>query len=157
MKRPFAGLRALAFLSLISSLPPVQAQTAAVATRHEGPFSYDISKEMTLSGTVSSVVTNPSAGMMWGVHLLVETPSGTVDASLGRYALLGKNPLYVTAGQHVQVTGVMKIFDGQQVCLARTVMVGALVYTIRNERGIALSPQARERLSHASDQEGEQR
>jgi hypothetical protein len=156
MKRLFAGPCALVLLSLISSLPPVQAQTAEFATRHETPFSFEISKKTTLIGTVSSVVTNPSAGMMWGSHLLVETSSGTLDASLGRFALLGRNALFVTAGQCAQVTGVMKTFDGQQVFLARTLIVGGQVYPIRDEHGFAPSPQTRERLSHSSGQEGEQ-
>src|ERR1019366_3220879 len=64
MKRLFAGLRALALLFLIPLLLPVQAQTAAVATGTAGPFSYDVTQEVTLSGTVSGVLTRPSQGMI---------------------------------------------------------------------------------------------
>lgn len=156
MIRLFAGFCALALLSLIPPLSRVQAQTAGVATRHEGPFSYDVTKEITLTGTVTSVLTKPSMGMIMGSHILLSTSSGTVDASLGRFALLGKDALPVAAEQQVQVTGVMKTLKGQQVFLTRIVKVDAQVYTIRNKHGFALSPQARERLSQLAGQKGEQ-
>jgi hypothetical protein len=60
MKRLISGLSTLALLSSISSLPPVQTQTAEAATRHEGPFSYDISKEKMLDDTAPIVVTDPN-------------------------------------------------------------------------------------------------
>ena len=105
MKRLCAGLCVLALLSLLSLLPPVLAQTAE---RTAGPFGYDVSKEVTLSGTVSSVLTKPSLGMIMGSHLLLATPSGPVDASLGTFGLRGKGALSVATGQQVEVTGVMK-------------------------------------------------
>jgi hypothetical protein len=152
MKRLFAA--ALTLLS-ISLLPLVQAQTAAVGTRTAGPFSYDVSQEVTLNGTVSSVLTKPSAGMIMGSHLLLATPSGPVDASLGRFGLQGKGAVSVAAGQQVEVTGVMKTLKDKQVFLVRTVKVGGEVYTIRNEHGFPVSPQARERASGKTTQRGE--
>ncbi|MGA8500948.1 MAG: hypothetical protein WB683_05325 [Candidatus Sulfotelmatobacter sp.] len=97
---------------------------------------YDIAKEVTLSGTVSSVVTK-------GAYLMLMTSSGTVDASLGRWGLMGKGALHVAAGQQVAVTGVMKTYRDKQVFIARTVKVGSQVYTMRNEHGIPVSPQSR--------------
>jgi len=144
MKRLFAGLCALALLFLISPQPLAQAQTTA-ETRAAGPFSYDISKEVTLNGAVSSVLTKPAAGMIWGSHLLLATASGPVDASLGRFGLRGKGAVSVAAGQQIEVTGVMRTIKDKQVLLARTVKVGGQVYTIRNEHGVPVSPQARER------------
>ena len=55
MKQLFAGLCGLTLLSFISPLPPVQAQTATVATRTAGS-SYDVSKEIKLTATVSMFV-----------------------------------------------------------------------------------------------------
>ncbi|MGA2377042.1 MAG: hypothetical protein ABSF72_16105 [Candidatus Sulfotelmatobacter sp.] len=97
---------------------------------------YDIAREVTLSGTVSSVVSK-------GAHLILATTSGTVDASLGRWGLVGKGALHVASGSRVQVTGVMKTFKGKEVFIARTVTVGSQVYTMRNEHGIPVSPQSR--------------
>ena len=151
MKRLFAGLYALALISLISLQLPVQAQTAE---RSAGPFSYDASKEATLNGTVLSVLAKPSPGMVMGSHLLLTTPSGPVDASLGRFGLMGKGALSVAPGQQVEVTGVMKTVKDKQIFLARTVKVGGEVYTIRNEHGFPVSPQARERANRKTAGEG---
>jgi len=99
---------------------------------------YDISKEVTLNGTVSSVVSKSA-------HLILATTSGTVDASLGRWGLMGKGSLHVAAGQRVAVTGVMKTYRDKEVFIARTAKVGSQVYTLRNEHGISMSPQSRAR------------
>ncbi len=146
MKRLFAGLCVLALLFLFSPQPLAQAQTAA-ETRTAGPFSYDVTQEVTLSGTVSGVLTKPAAGMIMGSHLLLATPSGPLDASLGRFGLLGKGALSVAAGQQIEVTGVMKTIKDKQIFLVRTVKAGGQVYTIRNEHGVPVPPQARERAS----------
>jgi hypothetical protein len=135
----------------------MQAQTALIATLPAGPFSYDISQEITLNGTVSSVLTQQSSGLVPGSHLLLTTLSGPVDVSLGTFALRGKDPLFVAAGRQVEVTGVMKTIKNKQVFLARLVRVGDRVYAIRNEHGVPLSPQARERASRNPAQNWETR
>lgn len=154
MKPLFTGLCALAMLSLLSSTVPVQAQTAAIETGPAAPY-YDVAREVTLKGTASGVLTKPSPGMIMGSHLLLATASGEVDASLGRFGLLGKGALSVTAGQQVEVTGLMKTLMDKQVFVARTVKVGGQVYIMRNQHGIQVSPQARERASQKTAQKGE--
>jgi len=104
---------------------------------------YDITKEVTLKGTVASVLDKAAPGMMWGSHLVLDTLSGKVDASLGRWGLAGKDALRVTPGQQVEVTGIMKTLNEKPVFLARTVKVNGTVYTIRDQHGVAISPQAR--------------
>jgi hypothetical protein len=141
MKRLSPGLFALALLCFLSAPPQMQAQTS----ERLGPLAYDISKEVTLNGTVSSVLTKPAPGMMMGSHLLLATASGPVDASLGRFALQGKGALSVAAGQQIEITGVMKTIGDKQVFLTRTVKAGGQVYEIRNQHGVQVSPQARER------------
>jgi hypothetical protein len=144
MKPLFAGLCVLGFLTLIGFTPPAQGQTAERAI---GPFSYEVGKEVTLSGTVAKVVKGATAGMAAGGHLLVSTESGEVDASLGQFAFRGKGALEVSAGEYVEVTGVMRTLKSGQMFVTRTVKVGQQVYVIRNEHGIAVSPQSRERAS----------
>lgn len=147
MKRILAGFAAAGLLALVLVPPCAQAQTAAgSAVRDEGPFSYDATKEATINGTVSGVITKPMAGMLWGAHLMVKTSSGTVDASLGRLAIEDKDANVFSAGQHVEVIGVMKTFNDKQVFLTRTVKVGDQVYTIRNENGFPVRD-----TSHGSD------
>ncbi|MGA7561059.1 MAG: hypothetical protein WCF61_05695 [Terriglobales bacterium] len=148
MKRLFAGLCVLALLSLVAPLG-----AAAAETRTAGPY-YDISKEVTLHGTVSSVLTKPSKGMIMGSHLLIQTGVGPLDASLGRFGLQGRGALSVEKGNQVEVTGVMKTLHGKQVFITRTVTVNGHAYTMRNEHGISMSPQARERASEKTAHKG---
>ncbi|MGA2855300.1 MAG: hypothetical protein ABSE40_00440 [Candidatus Sulfotelmatobacter sp.] len=109
---------------------------------------YDISKEVTLTGTVSSVLEKPAPGMILGSHLMIETLSGRVDASLGRWALQGKDAVSVKPGQQIEVTGIMKsLRDKKEVFVARTMKVNGKLYTVRNQHGIEISPQARKRAA----------
>jgi DNA/RNA endonuclease YhcR with UshA esterase domain len=132
-------------LSLCLFATPIYAQTADVTTKSAVPPSYDITKEVTLSGTVSSVVqkTAPEMKMLGGSHLIIETNSGKVDASLGAVARQGQSALSVTPGQQVQVTGVMKTIRGRQVFVTRLVLANGRVYTIRNEHGFMIAPASR--------------
>ncbi|HEY6303348.1 MAG TPA: hypothetical protein VIX14_09805 [Terriglobales bacterium] len=157
MKRLSTGLSTLVIIIFffISSLLPAGAETAARATAAAGPSRYDVSEEVTLTGTVSSVLTKASPGMIVGSHLLLATPSGAVDASLGRFGLRGDDAVSVADGQQVEVTGVMKAIKDKPVLLVRTVKVGSEVYTIRNEHGVPLSPQARARASQTTGQKRE--
>jgi len=156
MKPIFTGLGALALLFVMSFAPPAaHAQTASTAARVENLFSYDVNREVTLSGTVSSVLAKPSPGMLWGSHLLLATGSGEVDASLGMWGLQGRGAISVEAGQQIEMTGVMKTIRNRQVFMARTVKVQERIYAIRNKHGVPVPPQSRERISQKTDQEGE--
>jgi hypothetical protein len=116
---------------------------------------YDISKEVTLTGTVSDVLAKAAPGTMPGPHLLFATSSGKVDASLGRFALQGKNPLSVTPGQEITVTGIMKTIKDKDVFVARIVKVNGKAYSLRSHYGVPLSPLSRERSSQKAAQKGE--
>jgi hypothetical protein len=139
----------VAGLLLAIAAVPLHAETTV-----HSPAYYDKAKEVTITGTVSSVMTRPAAGMMWGSHLMLTTSAGEVDASLGRWAMQGKNALSVAAGQQVEVTGVMKTVNHKQVFIARTVKVGGQIHTLRNELGLDLSPGMHERASQKSGQKG---
>jgi hypothetical protein len=151
MKQQFAGACGLALLTFFFLQRPTHAQTAAGTRKVAGPFSYDLSEEVTLQGTVSTVLPNPAPGMIVGSHLLLATPSGRVDISLGTFALRGKDAFSAQAGQQVEATGVMKTLQDKQVFLARMVKVGDKVNAIRNLHGIPLSPQSRERGTRQED------
>jgi hypothetical protein len=136
--RTIAGLLTPLLFAIL--LIPLNAQST-----RDGSQYYDVSQEVTLRGAVSGVLTKPAPGMIMGSHLLLTTVSGPVDASLGRWGLQGKDAVSVTAGQQVEVTGVMKTLKNKVVFVARIVKIGDKVYRVRNEHGIPLSPQARER------------
>jgi len=157
MTRRCAAVGLSALLALVCLALPSSAQTKPSTTKFSGPFAYDITKEVTLSGTVSSLVAKPEPGMIMGAHLLIETGSGVVDASLGMFALQGRDALSVSSGQQVAVTGVMKTINDRQVFLVRTVKTGSETFTVRNEHGLMLSPQTREYLKEHSGETGVQR
>jgi len=156
MKRRFSVVGPFAVLALCLFAMPIHAQTA-VTTKTAVPLRYDISKEVTLTGTVSSIVksASPETKMMAGSHLIVETTSGTVDASLGGFALRGTGALSVTPGQRVQVTGVMQKIRDKEVLVTRLVQADGHLYTIRNEHGFALAPVARERATKSEAKGGQ--
>jgi hypothetical protein len=141
----------------VSFLRPVQAQTTAVATNAAGAFSYSVTEEVTLTGTVSSVLTKATSGTIVGSHMLLATLSGPVDASLGRFGLRGNGAVSIAAGQQIEATGVMKTIRDKRFFLVRTMKVGDEVYTIRNEHGFPVSPRARERAGQKADQKVESR
>jgi len=146
--RLIAGLLA-GLLFAILALPLV-----AQSERESRAF-YDIAKEVTLTGTVSSVLAKPAAGMLFGSHLMLDTNLGQVDASLGKWGLQGKGALSVAAGEAVEVTGVMKTMNDKPVFIVRTVKASGQVFTIRNQYGVPRSPQSRERASQKAAQGGE--
>ena len=73
--------------------------------------------------------------MIAGSHLLLATPSGPVDASLGRFGLQGYGGVSVAAGQQIEATGVMRTIKDKPVFMVRTVKVGGEIYTVRNQHG----------------------
>jgi hypothetical protein len=155
MKSLFAGLCTLALFSLIPLQQSIQAQAAAVTEDSVRPFSYNVAEESTLKGTVSSVLTKSTPGMITGSHLLVNTASGSVDASLGTFGLRGKGAIPVRAGDPVEITGILKTIKNKPVFLARTVKADNQIYTVRNEHGFPVAPRARERASRKIAQKGE--
>lgn len=138
IKPPLLVAALLCSLLLAISAVPLLAQPT-----HEAHPLYDITKEVTLSGTVSTVLEKAAPGMAWGSHLVIDTTSGKVDASLGRWGLAGKDALHVTPGQQVEVIGIMKTISDKTFFMVRTVKVNGKVYTIRNQHGAEISPQTR--------------
>jgi hypothetical protein len=142
---------------LLLAIPSVPLNAQPAEEAHAQP---EAAKVVVLNGTVSRVLSGPSEGMMMGSHLLIETASGNVDASLGKWGMRGKGALSVTAGQEVELTGVMRTIKEKNaekgvVFMVRTVKVGSQMYTIRNEHGVPVSPQSRERVSLKAAPKGE--
>jgi len=141
MKWRFAALGPLIILDLCLLALPIHAQTAEEAAKSAVSAWYDITKEVTLTGTVSSVVKDatPEMKILGGFHLIVVTTSGEVDASLGKLAMRGEGALSVAPGERVQLTGVMKTVRDRQVLLTRLIQVNGQEYKIRNEHGYAIA------------------
>jgi hypothetical protein len=139
--------RSIPVWMLMFAVGLVQAQSARQANRNDPLLDYDARQEQLLSGTVAALLPQPSTGMIAGSHLLLTTTNGTMDVSLGTFALRGKDALSVSAAESIEVIGVMRSFNGKPLFLARAVTVRDHTYAIRNEHGIPVTPKARERAS----------
>jgi hypothetical protein len=70
--------------------------------------------------------------------------------------MLGPNHLSLGVGDEVSITGVLTTMNQKQVLFARSVSAGGRIYSIRNEHGVALPPQARLRGNAISPNGGAQ-
>jgi hypothetical protein len=154
MKPLIIRLSALALMSLITSVLPSQVQSRTIEMGSGEPY-YDAAKEITIKATVARVLNDPSPGMIIGSHLLLETPSGPLDASLGKWGLEGRGALSVATGDRVEVVGVMKTLRDKEVLVVRFVKMGSQIYTMRNRHGIQLSPRARQRANEKPAQKSD--
>jgi hypothetical protein len=151
-KHSLLGISTLVLLSFISART-VQAQPSTASTTL-APFAYDASQEAEVQGNVATVLLVPSHGMIPGSHILLTSPAGQVDVSLGVFGLRGPDSPPLKEGQQISVTGVIKTIGGKEVFLARTVRVGENIYAIRNEHGIPVPPQARSRAGQENSHKG---
>lgn len=158
MKKPSEGLILSALVALLAmALPgPAGGQTAMRAKGAAAPPKYEAAKEVTIEGTVASVVTNSTPGLLVGAHAILTTASGTVDAHLGTYAMRGANPLVLPVGERVKMVGVMATVAGRPVLLVRTAQTGHGVYTIRNAHGFPLRPASSSATHPQKDAKGGQ-
>ncbi len=136
MRNKLGGICLLTALVVALLAVPAMAGTTQPVKRVSTP-KYDVSKEVTLDGTVSSVKTK-APGKLVGGHLFLSSGSKTVDGHLGPYALTGVHGVKVSAGEKVKLVGVMSTFRGSQVFLVRKVETENASYTIRNEHGFPL-------------------
>ncbi|HEV2490224.1 MAG TPA: hypothetical protein VGT03_10480 [Candidatus Acidoferrales bacterium] len=122
---------------------PATAQDAGQVASHASAIPvYDSAHETLVQGNIESVVTRTNWGGSFGMHLVVTTLNGSVDAHLGPFATMGSNALNFHKGDAVQIVGVMATIDGKQVLLARTLMIGGRTLVIRNQHGFLVHPGA---------------
>ncbi|HEV2470675.1 MAG TPA: hypothetical protein VGS78_15900 [Candidatus Sulfotelmatobacter sp.] len=114
---------------------PASAQSAAEANPAHGFMQpYDSAHEVIVTGTVQEVITKHSVGSPAGMHLLVNGSEGIVDAHVGPF--LSK---YVQEALHtglpIQIVGAMETVHGKQFLLARQLIFGGRMVTVRSQNG----------------------
>ena len=154
MKKVWGGLGLMTLLAFSSVAAFGFSNNATTPKRALQPSRYDVSKEVTIEGTIQSVVKKPTAGMMLGEHLMLSTSKGTVDAHVGGYVMAHPGLLPVSIGQSVKVVGVMTTINHREVFLVRTVEAGARTTQVRNIHGFLLRPGAKDRVAQTSLKEG---
>jgi hypothetical protein len=140
MRKTLGVLCLLMTLAISLLAGPLYANEPVLPKRTVIPSKYDMSKEVTLSGTVQSLVKKPAPGALVGAHLMVSTAQGTVDAHVGNRLLAGPNPASFASGQSVKLVGIMTEFNHQNVFLVRTIETGNRTITVRSEHGFLVLP-----------------
>jgi hypothetical protein len=154
MRNSFVCLCLLAVVLLCSSAAPVSADESVAKKRVAHPSRYQADKEVTLEGTVESLITKPVAGKPLGGHLMVATSKGTVDGQIGAYVVRGSQALAATPGEKVKITGVMTTIHGQQAFLVRTIQTPERTVVVRDAHGFFVFPGAATHVTRTSGQGG---
>lgn len=113
------------------------AATRAQQTTTSVKSTYDPGREVNLVGTVSSFVANSETGPL-GAHVLVQTPSGIVDAHVGTAKFLELNHLTLSSGDSVRIIGENVTVNGNTAFLARIVQKGTQAVAVRSPHGMPL-------------------
>jgi hypothetical protein len=144
----FASLPGLLAGLLLTILTiPLSAQP--VRTSHPGRgfgLGYDAAHEVTLNGTVQEVITRHVLGTPAGMHLLIAGPQGTVDAHVGPFLTKDTREALRT-GLPIQIVGATEKLHGKQYLLARQLIFGGRMVTVRSERGFLLQPYSARRAA----------
>lgn len=134
-KRHFALAGLFTGVLLACLAIPLSAQSAAEAHPAHGFMQpYDAAHELTVTGTVQEVVTKHTVGSPAGMHLLVNGSEGMVDAHVGPF--LSKDVQEVLhTGLPIQIVGAMETLHGKQFLLARQLIFGGRMVTVRSQNG----------------------
>ena len=124
---------ATAFATALAAAVGAGAQTAPQAYSSV----YQVGREVSLVGTVSSVVENSKTGPL-GTHVMVQTPSGLVDVHVGSAKYLEMNKLNLKSGDSVRVLGENFTVGTDTVFFARIVQDGTAAVAVRSPKGMPL-------------------
>lgn len=134
--RLFAGLFAGLLFAICTLQPSAQTAPDSSAARPSS-LGYDKTHEITISGNIQEVVVKRGAGTPFGLHLLVASSQGTVDAHLGQY--LTKNTQEsLHSGTPVQIVGAMETIHGKNYLLARQLIFSGRLIAVRSQNGFLL-------------------
>ena len=126
-----------AFVGLCAIIAiPVNAQPTA-DSHHARTLAYDRTHEITVNATVEQVITKPAAGSPAGLHVMVTGPDGTVDAHLGPY-MTQETREALRVGTPVQIVGAMDTVSGKSYLLARQLIFGGRLVTVRSLGGFLI-------------------
>jgi hypothetical protein len=130
---------------------PLGAQPASETHAAQGfGVTYDRAHEITLTGNVEQVVTRHVVGSPAGMHLLVASHEGLVDAHVGPF-LSKEIKEALHTGTPVQIVGAMATLNGRNYLLARELTVGGTTITVRSEHGFLRRSQLTPRRHSATE------
>jgi len=153
MRNKLGGFCLLTALVITSLAAPLYASNKPLKRTVIAPR-YQASKEVTMEGTIQSVVKKPTPGSMLGTHLMVSTPKGTVDAHIGGFVTRGSHAYAPAAGQSVKIVGVMTTINHKEVFLTRTIETGNRTVEVRTTHGFLIVPGVKGRMTKTSAKGG---
>jgi hypothetical protein len=141
-KRATGATSRLSFLLFFGVLLPGGIAARRAAAQSSDPSSLpaqgwspaSASGEVTVLATIRQVVSDHVAGSPAGLHILVDGPLGSFDASLGSY-LSSEVREALSNGAAVQITGVVRSANGRDYLFARQLKVAGHQVVIRNSNG----------------------
>jgi hypothetical protein len=139
--KPFPKLSWFLVL-LCVAVPPLslaQRPGAKAAAAKAAPSAYNISKDVSLQGTVLSYTENSPTPPI-GPHVLLQTASGNVDVHLGDVKVLRAAKLTFAQGTNVRFVGQSRKVGQNTVFLARLVQIGSQLVAVRSEHGMPVAP-----------------
>jgi len=90
--------------------------------------------EITIAGTIQEVSSEHSFGRFDGLHLLMSSPLGVLDANVGPF-ITEEVRQALSTGQQIQVVGVIQTINGHNYLLVHQLVLAGRQIQIRNENG----------------------
>jgi hypothetical protein len=149
MRNKLGGFCLLTALVITSLAAPLYASNKPFKRTVIAPR-YQASKEVTMEGTIQSVVKKPTPGSMLGTHLMVSTSKGTIDAHIGTFVTRGSHGYSPAVGQSVKIVGVMTTVNHKEVFLTRSIESGNRTVQVRTAHGFLIVPGVKGRMVKTS-------
>jgi hypothetical protein len=145
-QRTIATLFAAALLAILTIPLAAQPATESGAQHGFGP-GYDKAHEVTINGSIQKVVAKGPQGTPGGLHLLVSSPQGVLDAHLGPF-MTKESQAELQSGAAVRIVGAIESVRGKRYLLAREVTIAGHTIVVRNENGFLLPQDSRALLKN---------
>ena len=98
---------------------------------------YSVAQEIRIQGTIQSIEVS-NGGPLRGMHAEIATAQGVVDAHLGVSPNVNAKTLDISAGETVEITGMMAKESGESVLLARILTTTDRIFILRSEQGVPI-------------------
>jgi hypothetical protein len=142
MNRPIRCNLSAAWLAAVLLFSASAGAQQKAQTAPQQGRSYDLSREVSLQGTVVSFAETSSAPPL-GPHVIVQTASGQIDVHLGDARLLQANHFTLAAGDSIRLIGENVAYGEGTHFFARILQKGNQTLELRSTRGFPLRPVAK--------------
>lgn len=129
------------------------AQSSITSQPSTGFIGWDTSKpkssDVAITAIIQEIVPNHASGISAGLHVMLGTPQGVLDASVGPY-LAADIQQTLVAGKQVQVFGQVDTIRDQRYLLVRQFVLDGKPVVVRNDYGSLVHTRSHERSATQS-------